>query len=115
MESLKYSVRRSLSTLSVGFRGKYSNVRHFCVDVPLSPNTFCRLFADEYRDEENFKKMLTVEQLSAVLGLNWHLFQFQQSNTRKRVIGDVQLHFRKKTVPGPKVLTDHRYKFTFLL
>ena len=115
LEALKFSVRRALSTLSLGFRGKYTNVKYLCIDVPLSPKTFCRSFAEEYSEEDNFKKIVSVDDLNSVFGVNWHCFQFEQSNTTKRVIGNVQLHFRKKQISAPKGELVHRYTFFFIL
>ena len=98
LAAINFSMRRALSTLSIGVRGKYTNFRVFFVDLPLSPKTFSRFFAEEYNDEKTFKKLVTVDYLNTVFGLNWNLFQFPQSSTRKRVFGNIQLHFREKAM-----------------
>lgn len=100
LESIKYSVRCALCSSSVGIRGNYTNVKYFCVDVPLSKMAFASYFAIEYRDEDNFKKTLSVDDLKHVLGSNWHIFHFSNSETTRRVIGEVQLHYRMKKIAG---------------
>ena len=109
MESIKFSIRRALSSVSIGLRGKYTNVRFFVVDLPVSPRTFSSLFAEEYVTGSNFKKWVTVEKLQSVFGLNWNYFQYPNSTTRKRVIGNVQLHFRKKAIASPQEPKLNRY------
>ena len=70
LASLKFAIKRALSTLSIGIRGKYRNVRLFSVDLPLSQKTFVTYFAKEYKSERNFKKIVTVESLNTVFGRN---------------------------------------------
>ena len=96
VESIKFLVRCSLSTLSVGFRGQYTNVKFCSVDLPLSIKAFSTFFAVEYNNEDSFKKTVSVDDLNGVLGSNWHSYQFEKSSTRRRVIGHVQLHYRIK-------------------
>ena len=100
MASMKFSVRRCLATLSFGFRGKYSNVKYCSVDLPLSNNAFSSFFADDYTNEDNFKRNVSVKHLNAVFGSNWHIYNFPNSSTRRRIIGDVHLHYRMKKISG---------------
>ena len=111
MASIKFAIRRALSSVSIGFRGKYTNVRFFFVDLPLSPQTFSRYFAEEYSEEKSFKKVVTIDCLNSVFGHNWNCFQFAQSETRKRVIGNVQLHFRQKCIAQTNRQTLTRYQY----
>ena len=109
LASIKFAIRRALSTLSIGFRGKYTNVKFFFVDLPLSMKAFKLFFAPEFLHENNFKKVVTVDDLNSMFGANWNYFEFPESLTRKRVIGNVQLHFRTKTIDNAKRGHINRY------
>ena len=113
LASLKFAIRRALSTLSIGYRGNYRNVRIFSVDLPLSPKAFCSLFAPEYGAESSFKKTFTVAEMKCVFGHDWDCFQFKNSSTRKRVFRNVYLHFRKKTIQGKSSTNLIRYNYYF--
>ena len=109
VSSLKYAVQRALSTLSFGYKGNFKNVKFFVVDVPLSPETFSRLFAEEYSGDDNFKKTIQVDTLNSILGNNWNCFQFPNSATRRRVLGNVDLHFRTKQLVTFEEQDSNRY------
>ena len=70
------------------------------MDLPLSKNAFSNYFAVDYQNEESFKKTVPVHELNAVLGNDWHSFDFPNSSTRRRIIRDVELHYRLKTISG---------------
>ena len=97
LQALKLTIVRSLASLSHAKNGNHVNITNISVDMPLSPQQFMKFFPVEYSaNRENFKQTLSVEDLNSAFGLNWHIFKFPNSSTRKRVIGVVLLHFRKK-------------------
>ena len=65
--SIKWLVRRCLSTLSVGMRGKYTNIKCFAVDLPISRQAFSCYFPVDYSNEEKFIKTLSLDKLNGVL------------------------------------------------
>ena len=92
------AIFKILSSLSLGYRGKRLNVKINVVDLPLSPKVFKENFPVDYCGEPNFKSTVSVSELNKVFGTDWHLFQFPNSMTRRRILGVVILHYRKKTL-----------------
>ena len=92
------AISKRLATLSLTKSGKRLNVKNSSVDLPLSNESFKDLFPVCYNGESNFKETVTVRELEALFGTNWHTVHFKNSNTRKRIIGLVMLHYRKKTI-----------------
>ena len=101
LEAVKFAITRSLASLSHGKRGKYINIKNISLDLPLSPLVFQTFFPVDYSGNDGFKDNLSVDELSTVFGENWHIYNFCNSSTRKRIIGLVLLHFRRKTIKLP--------------
>ena len=98
LAAVKFAITRSLASLSHGKRGKYINIKHISLDLPLSPLVFQTFFPVDYCGNDGFKGKLSIDELNTVFGTNWHIYNFFQSSTRKRIIGLVLLHFRRKKV-----------------
>ena len=84
------------------------NIKSSAIDLPLSQKVFSDHFPVQYQYQDNFKCTVSVSDLNDVFGENWHIYQFPNSITRKRILGMVTLHFRRKGV-GKKLGTDSRY------
>ena len=115
MRAVRFLVIRSLASLSVGFRGKYSNVKNVSVDAPLSQDLFASFFPVNYCGEDSFKDMVSVGQLESVFGKDWHIYNFTNSSTRKRVLGCVLLHYRRKCFKVIMPCSGHRYCIVFIV
>ena len=96
LNSFKLAIVKALSSLSYSRMGKYTSIKNISVDLPISPRNFKAYFPVEYNYEESFKDVLAITDLNNVFGPNWHEVYFQNSTTRKRVIGLVNIHFRRK-------------------
>ena len=99
INSLKLAVIKALSTLSYCKMGKYTSIKNMSVDLPLSPKVFAEKFPIQYNYDENFKAVLAVLDLNSIFGLNWHKVNFNNSTMRKRIIGLIHIHYRKKILP----------------
>ena len=83
----------------MGSRGQYRTVKNYVIDLPLSQSSFQNYFHLDYNGEISIKMSVPVNHLDRVFGVNWHILQFENSCTRKRIIGLVIMHYRKKTAP----------------
>ena len=109
LEAVKFAIMRSLSSLSHGKGGKYINIKTMSLDMPLSPHTFKTCFPIHDSALDGFKDKFSVDDLSAVFGKNWHIYHFANLVTRKRIIGLVLLHFRRKKIHANRSTNDKRY------
>ena len=87
----KFEIRRKLSKLSCGRKGQRSNVKYSEIDLPLSPSVLELFFPLNYDGKDSVKKAVAVTDLNVAFGENWHIFNFPESSTRKRIIGLVTL------------------------
>ena len=92
------AILKHLSSLSLGNGTQRLNITCSSVDLPLSLEVFKNTFPVQYTGQCNFKATLGVSELDIIFGKNWHTFHFPNSNTRKRIIGLVMLHYRKKKI-----------------
>ena len=82
-------------------KGKFVHVKSVTVDVPCSRQLFAEKFVAnlqnvQYCGQENFKCTLGPSDLWPVFGENWDYCKYPNSTTRRRIIGIIILHFRKK-------------------
>ena len=103
-KSIHIQVKRALSSYSGP--GRLHNVRKksISVDLPLSDISFKRNFLDKFPPlDKDFKLpmkfKLTGPELEQVFGKEWYIVYFRESKTRIRVLGDVDLYYRKKIMP----------------
>ena len=102
LQALHFTLMRSLACVSHGIKGNYSNVKYIAVDAPLSQKIFSDVLPTDYKGQDSFKESVSVADLDCVFGQDWHIFNFENSTTHKRIIGNVLLHFRKKQVQVKK-------------
>ena len=102
ISSLKFALMKSLSSLSYGRKGQFCSQRKSGIDLPLSADNLEFFFGMKYSGEKSVKKSVAVENLENVFGKNWHIFNFTNSCTRKRIVGLVNLHYRRKTLSKPQ-------------
>ena len=95
---LRMAILKRLSALSLGHGGQRVNIKMSSVDLPISPKVFQRICPIEYQGQEEFKATVSVSDLDDVFGKDWHIFNFPNSTTRKRIIGVILLHYRTKTL-----------------
>ena len=88
------SRRNSCRNGSKGF------VKTMTVDMPVSSTTFDKYFGiyckEMSKKHSGYKICLTIEEMSSILGLNWHIVAQKNTTTHQRVIGDVSIHYRPK-------------------
>ena len=97
------AVKKAISSLSRQSKGKYIHAKTVSVDIPCSRKTFVAKFVQkvnnvEYNGQDNFKCTLGPSDLRPVFGEKWDYFMYDNSSTRRRIIGIVTLHFRKKSI-----------------
>ena len=98
LQAVKFAIVRSMASLSSGNRGKYINIRNISLDLPLSPILFKNYFYVNYCGEQSCKQSFPVEHFDSIFGSRWHIYNFPNSSTRKRIIGLVLSHFRNKKI-----------------
>ena len=98
INSIKFAILKSMSSASQARMGKYRATRNIAVDLPLSQKVFAKMFPINYNGEESFKQVVSIMDLNRVFGENWHILKFKESSTRKRIIGVVAIHYRRKGV-----------------
>ena len=98
LNSLKLAVIKALSSLSFSRQGKYTSIKKNSVDLPISPDVFANKFPVSYTGQESFKTVVAINDLNDVFGENWHVINFKNSTTTKRVIGLINLHYRRKKI-----------------
>ena len=102
------AILKRLSASSFGYCGQRVNIKASSVDLPINPQVFHEIFELDYKGENDFKATVRVSDLDKVFGSDWHILNFASSFTRKRILGNVSLHYRKKTLVKNDG-NDHRY------
>ena len=64
----------------------------------MSQEVFKNFFNLDYDGQDVVKKCVAISELDSVFGRNWHIYIFPKSSTRKRIIGIVLLHYRRKLI-----------------
>ena len=95
-KSILIQVKKSLSSFSGP--GRYNNIRKKSIsfDLPLSQINFNREFISKIPGihqafQVPMRLKLTPADLEPVFGQDWHIFNFRDSKTRVRVLGEVGL------------------------
>ena len=75
--------------------------------MPLSTTNFQKLFMDKIRDvdpslQPPVKLKLPALDLEPVFGKDWNVFSFSNSQTRIRVLGNVDILFRRKKLTATR-------------
>ena len=94
---------KAISANSYQRGSRSSNVKKLSIDVPCSPKIFLSIVehlpAVNYLGQDNFKFAVTATEMEGLFGNNWHTFNYAKSSTRRRIIGLIIIHYRKKSIP----------------
>ena len=102
--AVRLCILKAISSVPYNTGGKCTNVKTISVDVPCSQELFRAKFVScvdeiKYLDEDNYKCSVSATHLTRVFGHNWHTFNYRRSLTRRRIIGLIVIHFRRKVLP----------------
>ena len=102
ISALKLAVAKRMLGGDHAGRGKFLHHRNVIVEVPMSRATFLQAFSTclpeniDIPDGAQTKFHIPVSSLDLVLGNNWHCVMLRNSQTVRRIIGAVHVHFRPK-------------------
>ena len=93
----------------MGSRGQYKSSKIYFIDLPFSQRNFRKYFCIQYNGEISVKMSMAVSDMDNLFGENWHIVEFKNSSTRKRIIGLVIVHYRKKSIPKAMKMKYERF------
>ena len=117
--AVRLCILNAISSVPYSIGGKCSNVKSISIDVPCSQELFIQKFVRAvpllYLNQENFKATVSASNLNVVFGENWSSFHYRRSSTRRRIIGLIVIHFRKKVLPVRAVDSELGYSYEMSL
>ena len=95
------TVVKAISSFGYTRRGTVSHVKTVCVDLPCSQSTFIEYFVNkmgglEYLNGSNVRFSVAPSDLNQVFSSDWNLFVYRNCQTRRRILGLISLHYRRK-------------------
>ena len=117
--AIRLCIVKAIASSSYQKNGKCLHTKRVVVDMPCSDLLFREKFLSKIPNialllDSTVKFTVTPSDLEIVFGEKWNTFNYKDSSTQRRIIGLIQIHFRKKTVPGiVSPISRDRYTYIF--
>ena len=105
MNAIKLAIMKQLKLAIYNSNNATGITKKSVVDLPLSRQTFEIMFVSKLpvlnlKSKSAVSCNLSIKQLDTIFGPNWSIYNQLNSTTQQRIIEDVSLLYRIKTMQG---------------
>ena len=103
LNAIRLSLMKAISSTPYQKGSRCESIKSVCIDVPCATDVFLDHFVKncpliKYHGEDNYKCTVTASDLQTVFSTNWDTCMYRGSNTMRRIIGLILIHYRKKVL-----------------